>query len=265
MQGDKNPRGNKTFNNVSINFSDVNFKYSGYNSPLVLRNINLSIPPGKTVAIVGESGCGKSTLLKLIMGFYIPTSGKLKLGGNNVKDIDNGKWLRNVGCVMQECRIFSGSFLENVALCDTDIDKDRAYEMIRLVGLKEFVDKLPNGIETNIGISGIEVSGGQRQRLMIARALYKNPELMILDEATSSLDAVNEKIIMDSIKTMRGEKTLIIAAHRLSTIQDADEIIVMKDGEIKEKGTHEELLYSGIIYPELIRLQESKTPFNKIN
>ncbi|MDE5887030.1 MAG: peptidase domain-containing ABC transporter [Muribaculaceae bacterium] len=248
-------RGKIKFKNPSICFNNVSFRYAGTNSPFVIKDFNLKIKEGTVTALVGESGCGKSTLIKLMLGFYIPQVGTLSLSGYPISEIDNQDWLRHCGVVMQEARIFSGTILENISLSASCPDKVRAEKILETVGLRAFVNSLPMGIHTKIGVSGIEMSGGQKQRLMIARALYKNPDILFLDEATSSLDANNEKSIVDNISEFGKGKTIIIAAHRLSTVQNADKIIFIKDGRIAEQGTHQELINLKGEYWHLVKNQ----------
>lgn len=211
-------------------------------------------------ALVGESGSGKSTLIRLMLGFYVPQEGHLKLSGENVSDIDNQDWLKHCGVVMQEARIFSGSLLENIALSDTEPDTTRVAKLLELVGMDDFIESLPMGIHTRIGATGIEMSGGQKQRVVIARALYKNPDILFLDEATSSLDANNEKSIVNKINENFKGKTIVIAAHRLSTIKNADKIVFIKNGNVSEAGTHEELLSNKKDYWKLVRNQLQLLP-----
>ena len=224
-------------------------------SPFVINDFNLNIEEGTVTALVGESGCGKSTLIKLMLGFYIPQIGTLSLSGYPVSEVDNQDWLRHCGVVMQEARIFSGTILENISLSESCPDKEIAEEMLETVGLMTYVNSLPMGIHTKIGVAGLELSGGQKQRLMIARALYKNPDILFMDEATSSLDANNEKSIVDSISNLGKGKTIVIAAHRLSTVQNADKIIFIKDGRIAEQGKHHELINMRGEYWKLVKNQ----------
>lgn len=248
-------RGMKKFKTPSICFNNVSFRYAGANSPFVINDFNLNIEEGTVTALVGESGCGKSTLIKLMLGFYIPQIGTLSLSGYPVSEVDNQDWLRHCGVVMQEARIFSGTILENISLSESCPDKERAEEMLETVGLMTYVKSLPMGIHTKIGVAGLELSGGQKQRLMIARALYKNPDILFMDEATSSLDANNEKSIVDSISNLGKGKTIVIAAHRLSTVQNADKIIFIKDGRIAEQGKHHELINMRGEYWKLVKNQ----------
>ncbi|MDE5806893.1 MAG: ATP-binding cassette domain-containing protein, partial [Muribaculaceae bacterium] len=248
-------RGDMTFQKGEIELKGVWFKYAGTHSPYVLRDIDLLIERGKVTALVGESGCGKSTLIKLILGFYIPQKGGMLLGGNDVREVDNADWLSHCGVVMQETRIFSGTILENIALSSDEPDVDKTLEILETVGLKSFIETLPMGVHTKIGVAGIEVSGGQKQRLMIARALYKNPDILIMDEATSSLDANTERMIVENLNRYGKGKTIIVAAHRLSTVQNADKIVFIKDGRIAEVGTHSELVSLEGEYWNLVKNQ----------
>lgn len=255
IHDDTELRGNEKFSEASIVFKNVSFKYAGAGSPFVIKDFNLIVEKNKVTALVGESGCGKSTLIKLMLGFYIPQKGILSLSGYNVRDVDNQDWLNHCGVVMQEAKIFSGTILENISLSEDKPNKDKAISLLEMVGLKTFIESLPMGIYTKIGVSGIEMSGGQKQRLMIARALYKDPDLLFLDEATSSLDANNEKSIVSNISTLGKGKTIVIAAHRLSTVQNADKIVFIKDGRITEMGTHSELISLKGNYWKLVKNQ----------
>lgn len=255
IHDDADMRGNKKFSEASVAFDKVSFKYAGAGSPFVIKDFSLVIEKGKLTALVGESGCGKSTLIKLMLGFYIPQKGTLKLSGYKVNDVDNHDWLSHCGVVMQDAKIFSGTILENISLSENKANKDKALSLLDVVGLTKFINSLPMGIYTKIGVSGIEMSGGQKQRLMIARALYKDPDLLFLDEATSSLDANNEKSIVENINSLRKGKTIVIAAHRLSTVQNADKIVFIKDGRISEMGSHSELLSLKGDYWRLVKNQ----------
>lgn len=255
IHDDAQLRGNKKFSESSIVFNNVSFKYAGAGSPFVIKDLNLMIEKGKVTALVGESGCGKSTLIKLMLGFYIPQKGNLTLSGYDVSEIDNQDWLSHCGVVMQEAKIFSGTILENISLSEDIPNKDKALSLLEIVGLKTFIESLPMGIYTKIGVSGIEMSGGQKQRLMIARALYKDPDILFLDEATSSLDANNERSVVSNINALRKGKTIVIAAHRLSTVQNADKIVFIKDGTIAECGTHAELTSLKGSYWNLVKNQ----------
>lgn len=255
MTDDSLQRGDSKYSEPSITLRHLWYKYPGAGSPYVIKDFSLEVEAGKTTALVGESGCGKTTLIKLMLGFYVPAKGELLLSGMPVAEVDNSDWLRHCGVVMQSGQIFTGSILENIALSDETPDKERALQMLETVGLRHFVEKLPMGINTRIGVSGIEMSGGQKQRLMIARALYKDPDILFLDEATSSLDANNERTITDNIRDIGRGKTIVIAAHRLSTVMNADRIVFIKDGEISEQGTHDQLLALRGDYWKLVKNQ----------
>lgn len=248
-------RGSAKFTEPTISLRNVDFKYAGSSSPLVIKNVCLDIGRGETVALVGESGCGKSTLIKLMLGFYLPLRGKIILSGVEVQDLDNSDWLHHCGVVMQETRIFTGSILENISMIEATPDIKKVEELLEVVGLRSFVESLPMKLHTRIGVSGIEMSGGQKQRLMIARALYKEPDILFLDEATSSLDANNERSIVEKINEFSHDKTIIIAAHRLSTVKNADKIVYIKNGEICEMGTHSELVEQQGDYMRLVQNQ----------
>ena len=190
-----------------------------------------------------------------MLGFYQSHRGSLRLSGHDISEIDHSDWLAHCGVVMQEAKIFTGSILDNIALSDFKPDREKCLRLLEVVDLSDFVRRLPMGIDTRIGTTGVELSGGQKQRLMIARALYKEPRLLFLDEATSSLDANNERSIVERIQSMTGDTTIIIAAHRLSTVQNADRIIYIKDGRIVEAGTHEELTDRKGYYWQLVKNQ----------
>ncbi len=255
VDGSDDIKGSEKFLHPSVSLNNVWFKYAGADSPYVIKDCSLAIIHGKVNAIVGESGCGKSTLIKLMLGFYIPQKGTIMLSGYPINQLDNEDWLRHCGVVMQESKIFSGSIVENVSLCDEHPDLNKIFDLINAVGLSDFIQQLPMGIFTKLGVAGIEMSGGQKQRLMIARALYKSPDILFLDEATSFLDANNESMIIKNIQKIEHGKTIVVAAHRLSTIKNADNIIVLKEGRIVEQGTHQKLLLNEGVYWHLVNNQ----------
>lgn len=238
-----------------IELQNVSFQYEGPSSPYVLHNISCKIPKGKVTAIVGASGSGKSTLLKLLMQFYEPTSGNIMVGGKALVDIVPKEWRHNCGVVMQDGFLFSETIARNIATGEDDIDYNKLSDAIQTANLTQFVDSQAKGYETMVGAQGNGISGGQRQRLLIARAVYKDPPYLFLDEATSSLDTENEFIIHDHLNKFFVGRTVVIIAHRLSTVRNADNIIVLKDGEIAESGTHQELLEREGEYYKLIKTQ----------
>jgi len=236
--------------------SDLSFKYdSSLRANHVLHNINLTIPQKKVLAVVGPSGSGKTTLIKVLLKFYNPTSGSVLIGNKPLNDITNSEWRKKCGVVMQEGYIFNDSIAKNIALGDKEIDIQKLEQAARIANVTEFIDSLPMKYETIIGQNGIGISTGQKQRILIARAVYKSPEVLFFDEATSALDATNEKVIMENLQHFFKGKTVIIIAHRLSTVKNADCIIVMEKGRISEMGTHPELVQKRKTYYNLIRNQ----------
>lgn len=233
----------------------VTFQYNGPHSPTVLRNVNLRIPKGRTTAIVGTSGSGKTTLLKLLLNFYLPTEGSVRLGDINLSNINSRLWRSKCGVVMQDGYIFYDSIAKNIALGDEIIDKKKLLKAVKVANIQSFIESLPLGYNTKIGQEGLGLSQGQKQRLLIARAVYKNPEYMFFDEATTALDAYNEMVIMENLEEFFYGRTVVIVAHRLSTVMNADNIVVLEGGEIVEQGTHEELTYLRGAYYQLVRNQ----------
>ena len=238
-----------------IEINDLSFSYTGSERELALKNITLSIPAHKVTAIVGESGCGKTTLIKLLQGFYEPTYGSIKVGGTVLTDINPHTWRAATGSVMQDSFIFSDTIANNIAVNSDETDKEQMRNAAHMARIDDFVESLPMGYDTIIGMEGKGVSQGQRQRILIARAIYKNPKYIFLDEATNSLDATNEAKIMDNLRQFYEGRTVVISAHRLSTVRDADQIIVMNAGEIVERGNHYSLLKKRGRYYELVKHQ----------
>lgn len=238
-----------------IEIKNVFFQYEGPKSPYILEDVNFKIPGNKITAIVGSSGSGKTTLLKLLLRFYNPTEGEILFNGENILNLSPNNIRENCGVVMQDGYIFSDSIEKNIAASDEVIDYEKLYKAIKIANLVEFINGLPLGLKTNIGSTGNGISGGQKQRILIARAVYKNPHYIFFDEATSALDAENEKIIHDNLQTFFKGKTVLIIAHRLSTVKNADQIIVLKNGKISEIGSHSELVNKKAAYFNLIRNQ----------
>ena len=239
----------------SISFENLSFTYAGAGNEPVLKNIRLSIPEGKVTAIVGMSGSGKTTLLKLLLKFYEDYRGGIKIGSSDLKYISPRHWRRNCGSVMQEGFIFSDSIAKNIAVSDEAPNQKRLTHACKVANILAFVESLPLGFNTKIGAEGNGISAGQKQRILIARAVYKNPEYLFFDEATNALDANNEKLIMENLQEFFKGKTVVVVAHRLSTVKYADKIIMLEKGEIIEEGTHEQLTAGRKKYFELVRNQ----------
>ena len=233
---------------------DLSFSYTGSIGQPVLKHLNLTIPAGQMTAIVGESGSGKTTLMKLLLKFYQPTEGEILLGGKPLSSFSAKSVRRVSGIVMQDNFLFSDTIRRNIVLGE-QMDDGRLVSSITTACLDDYIKNLPVGVETKVGSEGIGVSGGERQRMMIARAVYKNPLYLMLDEATSSLDAENERSITDNLQTAFAGRTRIVIAHRLSTVRHADNILVLRHGEIVEQGTHEQLVANRGYYFELIHNQ----------
>lgn len=241
--------------NRGITLFSVDFQYEGPDSPFVLKNINLEIQQNKTTAIVGASGSGKTTLIKLMLGFYEPVSGSIKIGSINLRNFSRPVWRNNCGVVMQDGFIFSDSIARNIAVSDETIDKSMLLYSVRMANIHEFIESLPLGYNTKIGQEGIQISQGQKQRILIARAIYKQPGYVFLDEATNSLDAGNEKIILENMQDFFSGRTVVVVAHRLSTVKNADHIVVLEKGRIVEEGNHKELVAQKGRYLDLIKNQ----------
>ncbi len=239
-------------NNIYI--KNVDFRYPGMKS-YVFKNLNLNIPYKKVTAIVGVSGEGKTTLLKLLLKFYEVKHGKITIGNKNLNNISQTTWRSYCGVVMQEGYIFSDTIARNIALGHEYIDKKRLIKAVEIASIKDFIENLPLSYNTKIGMDGLDLSTGQKQRILIARAVYKNPEFLFFDEATSSLDTKNEKKIVTMLNSFFRNKTVVIIAHRLSTIKNADKIVVLNKGHIIEQGTHFELIQQKGFYYNLIKDQ----------
>ncbi|WP_106831606.1 peptidase domain-containing ABC transporter [Parabacteroides pacaensis] len=239
----------------TIRLENVCFSYDGAERDYVLENLNLVIPANKVTAIVGASGSGKTTIIKLLMGFYPPIKGEVKVGNLSLLDINPHLWRQTSGAVMQEGFIFSDTIANNIAIGEEEIDKKRLVEAVRIANIKEFIESLPLKYNSKIGMEGNGVSQGQRQRLLIARAVYKNPDFLFFDEATNALDANNERAILDNLDKFYKGKTVVIVAHRLSTVQNADNIIVLDKGQVIEEGTHKQLTNKKGAYYTLVKNQ----------
>ena len=240
--------------NKSLILDNVNFQYT-VNSPLVLHNIYLHIPENKVTAIVGGSGSGKSTLLKLLVRLYKPSYGDIKMDKMNVNAINLRQWRSMCGVVMQDGKIFSDTILNNIVLDDEHIDYEQLRKVCRIAQIEDEINAMPKGFETNIGENGRGLSGGQKQRLLIARALYRNPQYLFLDEATNALDTINEKKIVEALNNAFLQRTVIVVAHRLSTIRNADQIVVLDKGYIVEVGNHDSLMERKGHYFQMIASQ----------
>lgn len=243
---------NKNDFNSSIELKNIDFKYE---EDYVLSNFNLTIPKGANVALVGQSGSGKSTLANLISRFYDVNNGSILIDGVDIRNIKKQSLRKLIGLVTQDSILFNDSIRNNVAISDNTISDEEIIEALKVANAWEFVSKLPDGIHTNVGDSGNKLSGGQKQRISIARAVLKNPPIMVLDEATSALDTESEHLVQKALENMMKNRTSIVIAHRLSTIQNADTIIVMQQGQIIEKGSHEELIEKKGAYNTLINMQ----------
>ncbi|MCL2652070.1 MAG: peptidase domain-containing ABC transporter [Candidatus Azobacteroides sp.] len=239
-----------------IHINQLTFQYEGSKSPKVLDDISLYIPEGKVTAIVGASGSGKTTLIKLILGFYSPVVGSIYIGDKNLDEYSINWWRSSCGTVMQDGYIFSDTIAKNIAMCmEEQIDTDRLKQAVDIANISEFIETLPLKYNTKIGQEGVGLSQGQKQRILIARAVYKNPAYILFDEATNSLDASNEKIITQQLNRFFTGRTVVIVAHRLSTVRNAHQIVVLEQGRIVESGTHDSLIQRQGAYYNLIKDQ----------
>ena len=240
--------------NLDLALSNVSFRYIG-SDQLVLRDLDLHIPANKITAIVGASGSGKTTLMKLLLKFYDPNKGQIKIGNHDLKNVSQKSWRYECGVVMQEGYLFSDTIANNVAVGVDYVDKKKLAHAVDVANIKEFIESLPLSYNTKIGMEGVGLSTGQKQRLLIARAVYKNPNFLFFDEATSALDANNEKTILEKLDVFFKDKTVVVIAHRLSTVKNAHQIVVLDDGKIIEKGTHKELVKQKGSYYHLVKNQ----------
>lgn len=239
----------------SITLENVYFNYDGADRDYVLEDLSIKIPENKVTAIVGASGSGKTTIIKLLLGFYPPLKGDIKVKKTPIGEINPHLWRQKSGAVLQDGFIFSDTIANNIAVGEEEVDKKKLLHAVTVANIKEFIESLPLKYNTKIGMEGNGISQGQRQRLLIARAVYKNPEYLFFDEATNALDANNERVIMDNLNEFYRGKTVVIVAHRLSTVQNADNIIVLEEGKMIEEGTHKELIEKKGAYYTLVKNQ----------
>jgi ATP-binding cassette subfamily B protein len=241
--------------NKTIRIENLSFSYDGADRDYVLDDVTLEIPEKNVTAIVGASGSGKTTLIKLMLGFYEPNKGSVRVGDTPLQNMNQHVWRAHSGSVMQDGFIFSDTIARNIAVGVDTIDKQRLLHAVTVANIRDFIDSLPLGYNTKIGMEGTGVSQGQRQRMLIARAVYKNPDFIFLDEATNALDAKNEREIMEHLHEFYVGKTVVVVAHRLSTVKDADNIVVLDKGKIAEEGTHKSLTAKQGIYYQLVKNQ----------
>ena len=249
---DKSNAHDKTDFTEAIHLDNISFKYE---DDLVLKNFSLKVPKGKSVALVGQSGSGKSTIANLVTRFYDVNEGRITIDGEDIRDLTKHSVRGLMGLVTQDSILFNESVKNNLLIGKEDATDAEVIDALKIANAWEFVKELPNGIDTNIGDAGGKLSGGQKQRLSIARAVLKNPPIMILDEATSALDTESERLVQQALENMMKNRTSIVIAHRLSTIQNADEIVVMQKGQIVEQGKHQELIAKNGVYKKLVEMQ----------
>jgi ATP-binding cassette subfamily B protein len=240
---------------VGLAFRDVSFAYPSRPDEPVLRDLSFAVEPGETVALVGPSGGGKSTVFKLIQRFYDPDSGSVRINGRDIRDFDPVELRASLGLVSQDIALFSGSATDNVRYGRPGAAETEVERAARLAQAHEFIRALPQGYDAFLGERGIRLSGGQRQRLAIARALIKTPSMLLLDEATASLDAESERLVQQAIDEASRDRTVLVIAHRLATVRRADRILVIEHGELAAQGSHEELMQRSDLYRRLASLQ----------
>jgi ABC-type multidrug transport system fused ATPase/permease subunit len=239
-----------------IEFNDLQFSYPTRSDVTVLKGISFSIKPGEKIALVGPSGSGKSTIINMLMRFYSPSGGEIKVDDLNASDYNLSDYRSNIGIVPQEVILFGGTIRENIAYGKTNASEEEIIEAARKANAWEFIESFPEKLDTVVGDRGVKLSGGQRQRVAIARAILKDPAILVLDEATSSLDAKSEQLVQEALEKLMENRTSVVIAHRLSTIRKVDKIFVIKDGSIAESGTHSQLAsMDNGIYSNLLKLQ----------
>ena len=238
---------------LMIEFQNVAKIYKG--GKVAVEDVNLSFEKGEFICFIGTSGSGKTTIVKLLLGFYNPNKGDVRIGDTSLKNLNPHVWRSKTGSVMQDGFIFSDTIANNIAPGEEVVDKERLLHAVTVANIRDFIDSLPLGYNTKIGMEGNGVSQGQRQRILIARAVYKNPDFIFLDEATNALDANNEREIMEQLHAFYKGRTVVVVAHRLSTVRDADKIVVLDKGRVVEEGTHQELTALRGTYYKLVKNQ----------
>ena len=237
-----------------FDFEDVSFHYQN-SEHNVLNHLNLHVKQGETIALVGESGAGKSTILNLVIGFHLAEEGKLLIDGKDMRDIDLRSYRKHLAVVPQTSILFSGTIRENIIYGCENVSEEELARVVEAANLKDLIESLPDGLDTFVGEHGGMLSGGQRQRISIARALIRNPKVIVLDEATSALDSISEKLIQEALGNLTRGRTTFVVAHRLSTIRDADRIAVIADGHCTECGTYEELMEKQGVFYQMKKIQ----------